>query len=190
MGLPALTAGAGESSGDSGREVAGRDCLAGVVSSASIKNSNASAFPSWAPKTPCFAASGIVDQGALPGQAEEAFVKEYIHVGKENSMARMGVIPADDAQIGVLPVHQHLDVLPGVGRERDLSGAAGGGLAFDDVFDERERAELVAIDIADENAADLRAWRRIAVNANAVQRPIGGRRTGTSRCAGRSVRRS
>ena len=68
------------------------------------------------------AALGIVDQSALPRQAEEALVEEYVHFRKENSMAGMGVVPADDAEIGVLPVHQKLNVLPGIGGEGDLPG--------------------------------------------------------------------
>ena len=119
-----------------------------------------------------FAAAGIVNQRGLPGQPEKALVEEDIHLRQENPVAGMGVIPTDDSQIGVLLVHEELNVLPGVGGEGDLTGAAGGRLAFDHVLDEQEIAAVVVIDIADKDAADLGAGRGISVEVNAVERRL------------------
>ena len=115
------------------------------------------------------AVAGVVDECGLPGEAKEALVEENIHFGEEDAVTWVGVIPADDAEIGILLIHLELDVLPGVGGEGDLSGAAGRRLAFDDVLDEEESAGVVLIDIADQDAADFGAGRGIAVRVDAVE---------------------
>src|SRR5947209_19392714 len=119
----------------------------------------------------------------LPGEVKEIAVNEEIHVGKEDAETGMGVVPADDALVGVIAVHDAVDVVPGFRGEGDLRGGVAGELAADDIFDDEEGTRGVADDVTDEHAADFDIGAGLAMAMNGVENGAfdDGLETGTAR---------
>ncbi len=116
-----------------------------------------------------FAAGWIMYHRHLPGEVKEIRVDEEIHVREEDAESGMRVVPADDALVGVIAVHDAVDVVPGVGGEGDLGGGVAREFAADAVFDDEEVAGVVADDVADEDAADFDVAGGVAVLVDRVE---------------------
>lgn len=80
---------------------------------------------------------------------------EPIAVREEDAEVGVGVVPADDLQIGELRVHLGVDLRPGLMREGHLREPGGGPLAADRLDHLHERPDVVAVPRPDQNAADL-----------------------------------
>ena len=81
----------------------------------------------------------------------------------------MRVIPADNFLLRVLRLHDALNVAPGFGGESHLGVGAAGKIASDHRFHEQERAGLVAVDIANQHAADFHFGGGRAVAVDGVE---------------------
>jgi hypothetical protein len=65
----------------------------------------------------------------MPGFREEMLLDEHVVVGEEDAKVGMGVRPADDDQVGMVPIHFLVDLGPGLMSERDLGELALGRVA-------------------------------------------------------------
>src|SRR5215207_5588831 len=81
----------------------------------------------------------------------------------------MRMIPADDLGVGVVALHDGLDMRPRLGLEGDLSGAFGGAVAADGGVDEQVWAVAVAKDVTDQDAADLGLGGGFAVGVDVIE---------------------
>ena len=59
----------------------------------------------------------------LAGRSEKVFVNKGVVIGKEDTEARMRVIPAHNAMVGILLIFDLINVLPGILGECDVGAS-------------------------------------------------------------------